>query len=92
MNLTKLAAFPKVTHYVILTEGSVHIPGDMRSQTNPGHGYGPETRDYVQYDWYIEKDKWLKQIEILAKLRIKFEAATVGPCSVETKVVVTVAS
>ena len=25
--------------YLLLTQGSHHVPGDERSRTNPGHGY-----------------------------------------------------
>lgn len=47
--------------YCIMEPVTIHIPGDERSRTNPGHGYGPTTNHSwriavfsSQYDWEQE--------------------------------------
>lgn len=48
--------------FAILEQVAVHIPGDERSRTNPGHGY-PETTEYhsrlTVFDSQEELERWL---------------------------------
>lgn len=53
---------PKTPHYAIVEQRSVHIPGDERSRTNPGHGY-PETTIQV-WDYMVcdNREEWEREI------------------------------
>ncbi len=53
---------PKGAHLAVLQGDSVHIPGDERSRTNPGHGYPASTHSYLNYivmDSEQELEKWI---------------------------------
>lgn len=41
---------PTGEHYALITVGSIFIPGDERSRTNPGHGYPDHTEETVDYE------------------------------------------
>lgn len=58
----KLSDIPKEPHYVIVKIGSVHIPGDERSRTHPGHGYGERTEHYPEMRVTTDKTLWEKEI------------------------------
>lgn len=62
---------PEGHHYAILIfkSTSVHIPGDERSRTNPGHGYPASTETYNSYEMSVtqNRDEWIKAIEKLEK-------------------------
>lgn len=49
---------PKDFHYAILVfeSTSVHIPGDERSRTNPGHGYPASTEYYNTFSYFFTKN------------------------------------
>lgn len=42
---SKLSDIPKEPHYQLVYMEKTFIPGDERSQTNPGHGYGERTQE-----------------------------------------------
>ena len=50
---------PNVEHWAIVEQDGVHIPGDERSRTNPGHGYPSHTQNYLRYELYLTKEKLL---------------------------------
>lgn len=50
-----ISKIPNGEHWVILEDSSIHIPGDERSRTNPGHGYPESTEHYVSYTAYTDK-------------------------------------
>lgn len=54
---------PVGKHWAILTFGSITIPGDERSRTNPGHGYPESTQTTTTYTWYETEADWLAEIE-----------------------------
>lgn len=56
--VSQVSDMPKVSHWAIITYESQHIPGDERSQTHPGHGYGPSTNYYVSYKAYLDEETW----------------------------------
>jgi hypothetical protein len=56
---------PADEHFAIIENESVYIPGDERSRTNPGHGYPAETRQFVSYEAYFTKEKFLEAINEL---------------------------
>lgn len=53
---------PKEPHYVILKIRSVHIPGDERSRTHPGHGYPASTEHHPEMRVTTNKAHWEKEI------------------------------
>lgn len=56
---------PVGKHWAIMTFGSITIPGDERSRTNPGHGYPESTETTTSYRYFDNEAEWLKEIERL---------------------------
>ena len=54
---------PVGKHWAILSFGSITIPGDERSRTNPGHGYPESTQVTTAYHLYETEADWLAEIE-----------------------------
>jgi len=77
---------PETPHYVILTGSSIHIPGDERSRTNPGHGYPASTEYHINYQIYDKKEDWEEQIRILTDRRESFKAGVMTPVKITTMV------
>lgn len=65
--VSKLTDIPKGEHYVIVEMTSVFIPGDERSRTNPGHGYGERTEHYTQMQVFTSKEEWLVEVRELVE-------------------------
>ena len=61
----KISEIPTEAHYVILENDSVHIPGDERSRTNPGHGYPASDHNYIQMQVTTDKTEWEEEIKSL---------------------------
>ena len=81
---------PEKPYYLIFTERSITIPGDERSQTNPGHGY-PESTEYsLAMTAYEDEEKWEKEIINLATRQVKFQAIRANPAKVATTITVKV--
>lgn len=55
---------PQEEHYAILEFGSISIPGDERSRTNPGHGYPASVESKTDYIVFTDKASWLHEIEL----------------------------
>jgi hypothetical protein len=53
---------PKEEHLAIISFGSIHIPGDERSQKKPGHGYPARTETTMTYYVYRSKYSWTQEI------------------------------
>jgi hypothetical protein len=51
-------ALPSDAHYVLLLfkERSVHVPGDERSRTHPGHGYPAHDVSFRGCEYWVVKD------------------------------------
>lgn len=56
---------PEVEHWAIIQTDGVHIPGDERSRTNPGHGYPAHTQNYISYRAYLTEEKLMLAIKEL---------------------------
>lgn len=54
--------FPQEEHYAALIFDSVYVPGDERSRTNPGHGYGSSNEPVVKYIQFKDKPEMIKWI------------------------------
>ena len=76
--------------YLILKPTSVHIPGDERSRTNPGHGYGPETKN----SWDIWScgtvEEWESQIKAMTAKGEDFVPIIGNRPQVTTEVITTI--
>lgn len=83
---------PSGPHFAIITETSVHIPGDERSRTNPGHGYPEHTETYINYEAFTDRADWETRIAQMSQslYSTAFRAISVTPATVETKVSVSV--
>jgi len=53
---------PQGEHYAIVVFGSIWIPGDERSRTNPGHGYPEHTEPRVMYIVFKDREEWEREI------------------------------
>lgn len=57
---------PKQEHYAIIQFGSIYIPGDERSRTNPGHGYPASYETTIEMITFTDVDdltRWIAQNE-----------------------------
>ena len=54
---------PPGEHYAILVFGSVHIPGDERSRTHPGHGYPAHSEPKVEYIVFTGREAWEQEVK-----------------------------
>lgn len=75
--------------YAIIEFGSIFIPGDERSRTNPGHGYPERYETTTNIIVFSSKDEWEKEIAIRvsrAYSKDNFKAVIIKPVKVETKV------
>ena len=53
---------PVGDHWAIITFGSISIPGDERSRTNPGHGYPESTEITTAYEVFTSEAEWKAEI------------------------------
>jgi len=72
--------------FVILTPRSIHIPGDERSRTNPGHGYPAHTESCWDIELYSDEESWKSDIVNLTRRRVDFKAVRMFPVKVVTEV------
>lgn len=86
---------PKTEHFAIIEFGSIWVPGDERSRTNPGHGYPEHTESKIDYIVFSDEASW-KQ-DIADRVSPKFGspqknwvAVHVKPAQVKTEVTVSV--
>jgi hypothetical protein len=81
---------PDIEHWAIIVGDSVHIPGDERSRTNPGHGYPAEDRKFISYQLYLTEEKLLAAIrELESKTycnKMNYKVVKVTPLKVNIKV------
>ena len=77
-----IVELPPQPYYAILTERTIHIPGDERSRTNPGHGYPASTENYLSMTLFEDKEKWEEEIIRLAGRDVIFQAIKVEPAQI----------
>lgn len=81
---------PDVEHWAIMEHDGVFIPGDERSQTNPGHGYPAHTKNYISYQLYFTEEKLLAAIKELEANKFgtkkPYRVVKVTPIKVNKKV------
>ena len=54
---------PEEDHYAIIEFGSMWIPGDERSRTNPGHGYPERTETKIEYIVFENREAWALEVQ-----------------------------
>lgn len=54
--------FPDGEQLMILTFDTIHVPGDERSRTNPGHGYPASTERVVRCQVFTSRTAWEAEI------------------------------
>jgi len=71
---------PKHPHYavVVVTKGSVHVPGDERSRTNPGHGYPAHDVDYHDVEYIPFENTEAGHAEWKKELKRRFLSESTG--------------
>lgn len=57
---------PSGEHHAIIKCSSFTVPGDERSRTNPGHGYGEHTETTTSIAVYATREAWVAEIERLS--------------------------
>lgn len=88
--VTRKADMPEGSHYAILVFRSMHIPGDERSRTNPGHGYPERTEHVVEYQAYLDRAMWEEGIRALEARypSVQYSALIVTVPKVRTQIVI----
>lgn len=82
------ADVPPVEHWAIIKGSSVHVPGDLRSQQAPGHGYPAHDKNIISYEAYLTYDKFERAVVHATEGRDAFRAIHVTVEAFKTKVVV----
>lgn len=70
--VTSIDKLPTVEHWAILEDTSVHIPGDERSRTNPGHGYPESTEHFITYTAYTVKEEFESELKRAIELQGRY--------------------
>jgi hypothetical protein len=73
------AEVPTQEHWAIITSDSVHIPGDERSRTAPGHGYPAHTTKFISYEVFL--DKAVFELELRSRIQKGLETSGGIPVS-----------
>ena len=81
-------------NYAIIRTDSIHIEGDERSRTNPGHGYPAHTILNEVITEFATKEEWEEKINRLANPRYgapeKFRAIIFQNVEVSKEVKITI--
>ena len=62
------SSIPDYEHYALIESSSIHIPGDERSRTNPGHGYPDHTVENITYTAFETKEELEDVIKYRSRL------------------------
>ena len=65
-SVTEPNDLPPGEHFVILTFGTITIPGDERSRTHPGHGYPESTETTIGCEVFQTEEGWKAEIQRLS--------------------------
>ena len=88
---TSKTDIPQQPHFAALEFSSIHIPGDERSRTNPGHGY-PDRNEpvvyYVVFENEVEMRAWVARK--VQRGDVNFQLINSLPKSYTTETVVTI--
>lgn len=93
IHVSKKEHAPKVEHWAIFKFSTIHIPGDERSRTNPGHGYPASDEPVINYEAYLDRAEWEKEVQHLESLVFgdkNYFAVKITPAVITTKVTIEV--
>lgn len=65
---------PPGEHFLILTFGTITIPGDERSRTHPGHGYPESTEHTTTVVVYKTRAAWEEEIKRLTEEKHSYKS------------------
>lgn len=82
--ISEFNELPK-TGFVILFPETIHVPGDERSRTNPGHGYGPYTHKVWRVNYYETKEEWIEEIKKYSTYKDGFIPLQITKPTIEVK-------
>lgn len=81
---------PEAAHFAVLNFGSITIPGDERSRTNPGHGYPESTESTIEYIAFTDEETLKRWIQFEEQGEFKrpgsYRVIQVKPLTVTKKV------
>lgn len=83
-----LADIPVGPHWAIIQMRDIHIPGDERSRTAPGHGYPAHTETCISYQAFTVIGDWEAEVEHLTMRGERFRAIKADVAKVAVKVTV----
>lgn len=58
-----ISKMPAGEHWAILQNESIHVPGDERSRTAPGHGYPEHTEKSLSYTAYFTFEEFENELK-----------------------------
>lgn len=92
---SSLDKIPKGQHWVIITTRNIHIPGDERSRTHPGHGYPASTETVFEYQYFTDEVEWKNEVTKQSRPKSwgspdPFVAMKVVPATIELSVSVSI--
>lgn len=61
--VTSPERMPLGEHWAIIEFSSVHVPGDLRSQQAPGHGYPAHDEPTVEYMAFLKREDFEAEIQ-----------------------------
>lgn len=85
--VNKTTDLPPGEHFCILKLGSETIPGDERSRTNPGHGYGEHVITTLFCAVYLSRKEW--EDDIQAKANGQWGSESWVPCIIRVPIITT---
>jgi len=68
--VSRKSEFPKEHHLAIIIFDSIHIEGDERSRTNPGHGYPAHDVSCIRYHWWKLEHREYWEADILSMMTV----------------------
>lgn len=82
---------PTGLHWAIVEFSSIHIEGDERSRTNPGHGYGAHSEDKATYISFTNREEWSINVSERSQRQydnnfVAFEVAGLAKIAITVKV------
>lgn len=82
---------PKTEHWAIIIQGSVYIPGDERSKTNPGHGYPEYYQEIIEYKAFEDFEEFKFEVARLTNTSKKFVVIKASPLKITTEISIAIA-
>ena len=58
--------------YLLMTKKSIHIPGDERSKTHPGHGYPAHNETFECVEVILDEAKLKNKIKSLVDRKVEY--------------------